>query len=304
MRQSPLVSITVISLAALSALSSSLLIASDANSPGTNSSTQPATPQTSDAQNRDPQNRDAMNRDRLARDQPGERRPRSSPEQRERFQESMRQRGSGGPGRPEGRDISNAPLTDEEWASILSFMRKNSPVRLNLYERVVEKLGENSTPANAMRRRFSRVHRQLMETHKRAPDLYEFAEKQYVLEDELLGISALIREPGTDPAAELQTRFDGVLSEFVQNNLAERQRRLENWRSLLEKEEQRLTRDRERPDELKQRISARLNEEFFPIIRMLPTLLGREEPKTDAPTDAPTDTPPPTTGSGDSNSPK
>ncbi len=319
MRQPSLPSITLITLATFWTISSSILIASNANPPGSDSNNAPSTqsvaPQTSNSQANEPQAGDP-----LAGDQPVQHRQRFSSEQRERFQEAMRQRGglgfrgpgsgglrrdgSGGPSRPEGRDISNAPVTNEEWASISAFMSENSPVRLKLYERVVEKLGENSAPAHAMRRRFSRVHRQLIETQKRAPDLYEFAERQYLLEDELLGISDQIRERGTDPAAELQARLDGVLSELIQNNLAERQRRLENWRKLLEQEEQRLSRDRERPEELKQRVSARFNEEFFPIIRMLPALLGREEPKTDTPTDTPTDTRPPTNGSGDSNPPK
>ena len=185
-------------------------------------------------------------------------------------------RGPRMPPRPEARDIPDNPPSPEEWNVIVQFMEVKSPVRLRIYERVIERTGENGRMGDMIRNRLTRVHRGLMLTQSRAPDLYEFAERQFMLEDQLLGLGARIRIRKDVDTAPLLEERDNVLKQFIDNNLAERQTRLENWRKLLEAEEAKLAHDRANTDDVRKRVEDRFREEFEGVIKTIPRMFDDE----------------------------
>jgi hypothetical protein len=166
---------------------------------------------------------------------------------------------------PDGYRNEELP-SDEEWDEIVEFMKANSPVRLEMYDKVVETFkGSNSDrPINGARRRIAGRYRDLMTMKERHPDMFEFALKQTVLEDQILGTMREIRDGGENEAR--AGKFRDLVTAYVDNFLNEREARLKKLREMVERETKTIDKDRASMDELIQKQSERFEKEMSRLL--------------------------------------
>jgi hypothetical protein len=201
--------------------------------------------------------------------------PTTRPDRRDRswgmndVREARQQRDRAGgfmQGRPnEGYRNEELP-TDEEWQEIVEFMKVNSPVRLEMYDKLVTvfKSSANDRPLQGARRRIAGRYRDLMSMKERHAEMYEFALKQMVYEDQILGTMRELRDaPGSEP---LQGKLREQVASYVDNFLNEREARLKRLREMCDKETAKIQEDRASKDQLIEKQSERFEKEMSRMI--------------------------------------
>jgi hypothetical protein len=192
--------------------------------------------------------------------------------------------------RPEMRGASDELPSSEEWAVMTEFLTAHSPVRLRIHDRIVDRLGEDHPIVARIRMRYARLYRGLDITRQRIPDMYEFSLRQFELEDQLMGVIIRLNLRENENVAELKQLRDNLVSQFIENNLAERTKRLEHMRNMLKEEEDRLERDRQHLDRARDRVNRRFNDEFGPLLGRSREIFENES-EVPTPTTAPTNSP-------------
>ncbi len=166
-------------------------------------------------------------------------------------------------GRAPGESYRNEELPGEdEWAEIIEFMKVNSPVRLEMYEKL--EATKIDRPIQSARRRIAGRYRDLSSMKDRHPDMYEFALKQAVLEDRILGQMRDQRDAKEDEA--LHAKLRETVKAYVDNFLDEREARLKKLREMVEKETQTIEHDRASMDELIDKQAERFEKEMSRMI--------------------------------------
>lgn len=185
---------------------------------------------------------------------------------RERI-ERMRESGriNRGPG-PLGR-LENEPISDEEWDRIEAFLKEHAPVRLAMYQELLERAGPESFMVSRIRMRVGGKARMLIDMQERAPELYEFAVRQFEIEDKLAGLLRTMRDPD-ERTPERKKEAAQLVRELIENNLDEREARLAKMREDLAREEAELARDRQRMDELIEKRLEGFQREYERLVNM------------------------------------
>lgn len=202
--------------------------------------------------------------------------PTTRPDRRERgwdmrdVLEARQQRG-GGFMTGRGGDYRNEEIpTEEEWDEIVEFMRQNSPVRLELYDKLAGSVNRGRGEGLAerfvqgARRRIAGRYRDLMAMKDRHPDMYEFAFKQIVLEDQILGYMRDLRETPENEA--LREKLRGKVADYVDNFLDEREARLKRLKEMVERETQTIQKDRASLDDLIDKQSEKFEREMARLL--------------------------------------
>jgi hypothetical protein len=164
-----------------------------------------------------------------------------------------------------------AEPTQEQWSEALSFLRENSPRRLEIYDKaladwrrqqegpaVPEEMPRSIRGARA--RIYGRVQ-MLRMVERGDPELYKIALGQFRLEDQIIGALHDAREArlgGNEPAAqEATTRAQDAVSRYAEGTILEREQRIARMREELAREERRLEEDRSQMDRLVERLFER-----------------------------------------------
>lgn len=189
-------------------------------------------------------------------------------ENRDEARESRSRERQGGYMMPRaGDNYRNEELpTEEEWAEIIDFMKTSSPVRLEMYEKLAETFKDsvNERPIIGARKRMAGRYRDLMMMKERHPDMFEFALKQTVLEDQILGLMREIRDGGeNEPRSK---KFRELVTAYVDNFLNEREARLKRLREMVERDTKSIEKDRGRMDELVDKQSEKFEKEMSRLI--------------------------------------
>lgn len=155
-------------------------------------------------------------------------------------------RGDGGPGGP-GRRFVNP----QEWADVEAFMRVNNPVRIEMLKKIEDALGPDRPISMWVRAGIIQRYREIDRKKSDAanPKVYESALKQLQSEDAVLGTLRDQRAPGANAAA-LDQKLNDQVRVFVDNNLAERQARIDRLKAILDAQTKSLEQDRGSVDAL------------------------------------------------------
>jgi hypothetical protein len=160
----------------------------------------------------------------------------------------------------------------EEWEAAVVFLREHNPRRLAIYEAEVAEwrkdqgaeVDPNAELPRSIRgartRIYSRVHF-LRQLEGFDPELYQFALKQFELEDKIIGSLQDARNAeragDKEAAARAQAAADEAVRAYAEGTLQEREDRIERLRRELGREEQRLEQDRSNFDSLVDRLKER-----------------------------------------------
>ncbi len=153
---------------------------------------------------------------------------------------------------------------DDEWRDITEFMKANSPVRLDMYEKLSSTLGPDSRMVQMARRRIAGRYRDLQSLKDRNTEMYDFGLKQAVLEDQILGTLREIRAASNDDP--LRAKLRELSGAYVSNFLDERAARLKRLREMVERETQTIERDRADIDKLVDRQMERFQSEMSRLL--------------------------------------
>ena len=182
--------------------------------------------------------------------------------------------------RPEWREP-----TDAEWEQTLGFLREHSPRRLELYKEYAahwqpttdaatdattapadggdaasRPASQPSPRSRARSRIFARVE-SMRDLQTGDASLYEFVLNQFRLEDAAIGglLDARAARQRDDRSAEqaADAAVDAAVRQYVENAFAERQARIDRLRQDLAEEEQHLSDDRGRMDDMMQHLRSR-----------------------------------------------
>lgn len=186
-----------------------------------------------------------------------------------------RRNGNSGGGGGMGRWVDQPDPTADEWEDVVNFMQENSPVRLEMYKKLETDKGADSMLIKSVRKRAAWRYRELMGIRDHNSDLYEFAFKQFKLEDAVLATLAKIRRDGESPT--LIEQRDKQVHDFVANSLDERKARLQKLRDMVTKEEATLAGDRADMSSLEDKQRDRFDREMK---RMLDFAVDNDAPTT------------------------
>jgi hypothetical protein len=156
------------------------------------------------------------------------------------------------------------PPTADEWEEVVTFMQENSPVRLQMYQKLESEKGADSNITIGVRKRAFVRYRELKALGDRKSDLYDFAFKQFKIEDDVLATLAQIRRDGEKPA--LVEQRCKQIHEFVRNALDERKVRLDKLREYIAREEANLANDRADVAALEEKQRERFDREMKRLI--------------------------------------
>lgn len=203
---------------------------------------------------------------------------------REQRDDSGRRSGQERSDRPEGdRGGSDGPSrggpprgmwtdpTQEQWEEALTFLRENSPRRMELFDKALDEwrrqqqgpITQAELPRSirgARARIFGRV--QMLRMIERGdPELYDLALQQFRLEDQIIGALHDAREArsGGDEAraTEASQRAQEAVGRYAEGTILEREQRIKRMREELAREEQRLQEDRNQMERLVERLLER-----------------------------------------------
>lgn len=159
---------------------------------------------------------------------------------------------------------SDDPPSEEDWAEIVEFYKSNSPVRLEMYEKLAESFGPESRRVISARKRMAGRFRDLQALKDRHADMYEFGLKQAILEDQVLG--TLRDMHAADNEEPLRAKLRDLVKSYVSNFLDEREARLKRLQEMVEKETDTIQRDRASIDKLVEKQTERFQNEMTRMV--------------------------------------
>jgi hypothetical protein len=163
----------------------------------------------------------------------------------------LRGGGGGGPG-------GGGQFNAEEIKAAVEFARKHMP---NLWGVI-----EESEPASMTRKKMVRFalerYRTLERVQREDPDEYEAALARVASHDEVFELVRQLNEAAPEQRPALRAQVREKMRQIMLDLLEERERRIAGLRRMLGREEDLLSRDRERIDELTERRIEMLQEEL------------------------------------------
>ena len=169
-------------------------------------------------------------------------------------------------GRPPEGYWNEEPITDEDWTEIAEFLKKNCPVRLEMYDKLTSTVGKEHRWTLAVRRRLAIRYRDLQAIKERSLDMYEFAFNQIVLEDSILGTLREMHRANNDNDEAFQAKLREQVGGYVDNFLDEREARLKKLQEMVEKETKIIERDRASKGDLIEKQMDRFQREMAKMI--------------------------------------
>lgn len=175
-----------------------------------------------------------------------------------------RERGGFMQGRPPESYRDEELPSEEDWQEMVEFMKANSPVRLEMYEKLAAAFGNEHQRTQFARRRIAGRYRELEAMKSRHSEMYEFGLKQAQLEDRILGTLRELRTvTDEDP---IRAKLRGLVGDYVENFMDEREARLKHLREMVERETQKIKDDRESIDKLVDRQLEKFQNEMGRLI--------------------------------------
>lgn len=173
-------------------------------------------------------------------------------------------------GRGEPRPPFFQPLSEEEFADALEFMRQNMPAMYGLWEALPQPLRNRRVLPSRLHASF----RILFEARESGDtELAELIERQLKLRDEFLAEIVERRSRGEDRETIREALVEKT-REIIQANLDQRELRLAEMEKRLASERQRLDRDRANPDVLLESQMRSMLEESQRFVRALTKTRG------------------------------
>lgn len=163
--------------------------------------------------------------------------------------QTVADRGEGRPGeRLRSRMAERAQGTEEEVAEAMQFMTEHSPNRV----RAMEALPESGASRRGVMAFVLARYRALQAVKEEDPRLYDIKVKQVESEDELYGLLAPTRT--ISERERMRDKIRIATKAMIEQNIAEREHRLERLRQQLQREEQKVNADR---SQMEARVDAR-----------------------------------------------
>lgn len=168
-------------------------------------------------------------------------------------------------GRPPGDryEREEAP-TEEEWDEIVEFMAAHSPNRLEVFKKLQDTLGEEHQRTQGARRRLVGRYRDLEALKERNSEMYDFAFKQAVIEDQVFGTLRELHDAADEEP--LRQKFRAQVKDYMVNFYNEREARLKKLRELVEKETATIAKDRAAMDKLVEKQMQRFEREMSRMV--------------------------------------
>jgi|GEM_PF-4346536 len=144
---------------------------------------------------------------------------------------------------------------DQTWSDFMSFADQNSPYRFRLLTR------QPLIPFSQQRQRLLQRYQTMQQTKQNQPELYQLQVRQFKEEDNIIGLTAQLRQAKNSPNAALRERLKAQIrneaATLVDIDLQERQLRIQNLEKVLNQEKTRLQQD---TDNRQQRTDSRADQ--------------------------------------------
>ncbi|HEX8524992.1 MAG TPA: hypothetical protein VF669_22265 [Tepidisphaeraceae bacterium] len=134
------------------------------------------------------------------------------------------------------------PPNDEEWKTIVSFWKDNSPRRTEAFTKLPQDRQNN------LKLLMTRRYRMLDIMRSNDPQLFELRLKRLKYEDDIFGLTRDLKNSPSDTEPQIRQKLKESIAALVDTSIDERQARIDRWQKLIDEEKQLVTRDKSQRD--------------------------------------------------------